>query len=441
MGQGQRQPVGGTTHDTVNTRVLPIVFVPGVMGTRLDINGTVADWDPDDNVEMADWVASSTGSVRQRIHFRTGATPMAELVRFSVVHDEPVDPVRDILARPRLVELSNGRRRSHPTEDATRAKLFYERRGWGSVVWSFYGPILMHLQEQMNPGPGGDEPHPVYAVGYDWRQSNADSGNFLLTSIQTIIANHATATQVVIVSHSMGGLVTRATLAQNQGAEPLVAGVVHTVMPADGTVVAYRRFFTGARHELDDGSSALCKILGDSPLEYLETQSGARGPMELLPHDSYPDVFFTTETGDTNHAFESLFEVYMRDVPPGIIPPAASSTPLPVIMRFIPELRERLVEASAFTKSIAGCAHPNTVVLLGDSLLTDVAYDWRQTGGERIIKGFRGDGTVPAPSAEFRAGTVRSRIPFAVEHADCFKKADFRVQTEQQLRIVLAYIS
>ena len=55
MGRGQRQRAEGDARDTINTQVVPILFVPGVMGSRLDISGTIADWDPDDKVEMADW--------------------------------------------------------------------------------------------------------------------------------------------------------------------------------------------------------------------------------------------------------------------------------------------------------------------------------------------------------------------------------------------------
>lgn len=298
MGRGQRQRAEGDARDTINAQVVPIIFVPGVMGSRLDVSGTVFDWDPDDKAEMADWVTSTTASVRKRIAYTTDAEPMSDLVRFSLGHDVPVDPLADIRGRERLVQIATqGRRLSRRQNLSAVISRFYERRGWGSVVWSFYGPILLHLQEVLNPGRGANEPHPVYAIGYDWRQSNTDSGNVLLLQIQRILEDTPLARRVIVVSHSMGGLVTRAALAAGGGRH--IAGVVHTVMPADGAVVAYRRFFTGARPKYD-GDAFLCSILGDTPHKYFETQSGARGPIELLPHDSYPEAFVTVLGDRTN---------------------------------------------------------------------------------------------------------------------------------------------
>ena len=47
------------THDTLHTALVPIVFIPGVMGTRLDIPGG-SDWDPDYTPSMAGWLACAT---------------------------------------------------------------------------------------------------------------------------------------------------------------------------------------------------------------------------------------------------------------------------------------------------------------------------------------------------------------------------------------------
>jgi len=53
-------------------------------------------------------------------------------------------------------------------------------------------------------------PDPVHAFGYDFRRSNFDSGDALLAFIANVIASHPGAEQVILVTHSMGGLVARA---------------------------------------------------------------------------------------------------------------------------------------------------------------------------------------------------------------------------------------
>lgn len=331
--------------------------------------------------------------------------------------------------------------------DATKKRIvreFYAKRGWGELVWGFYGPILMHLQEKMNPGKGGAEPHPVYAIGYDWRQSKIDSGPLLSKRIREVLNAHPSAKQVVVVTHSMGGLVTRSALAQ--GGQPQIGGVVHTVMPADGAVVAYRRFFSGATLALDPGPEwlptlGLNKILGDSPEEYLVTQSGAQGPIELLPHDSYPEVFFTAPDGRTDRDFPDLFATYEQEKPPGIIPEGASGLDTIII---ITQIQNRLRKAKKLARLVAGVQHPNTALLLGDGMPTDAEFDWRKISDDDktlgVIKRNGGDATVPAASAEFRVAMAHSRDRFPVEHADCFKNPDFRKATEARLRLVLAHM-
>ena len=445
MGRGQRQRPEGDARDTINAQVVPIIFVPGVMGSRLDISGTVFDWDPDDKAEMADWVTSTTDSVRKRIAYTTDAEPMSDLVRFnSVLHETPVDPLADIRGRERLVQIATqGRRLSRRQNLSAVISRFYERRGWGSVVWSFYGPILLHLQEVLNPGRGANEPHPVYAIGYDWRQSNTDSGNVLLLQIQRILEDTPLARRVIVVSHSMGGLVTRAALAAGGGRH--IAGVVHTVMPADGAVVAYRRFFTGAKEDLGDGEKFLCDILGNTPYKYFETQSGARGPIELLPHDSYPQAFVTVVGDRTNLDMPDIWREYMQDDAPGIVPHVPVTlppTPAPPVLRFARAVRSRLAEARTFAASVAGVAHPNTCLLIGDGLETDVAFDWRAPSlGQRIHRALVGDGTVPTASAQFRAVTIHTSDAFQVAHAECFQSPEFRAATEERVRLVLASMS
>src|SRR5690606_14589531 len=96
--------------------------------------------------------------------------------------------------------------RSIPPGTSTTTTAFYEKRGWGKLVWSFYGSIIMALQIGLNPGGTGTVAHPVFVHGYDWRTTNRDSGKDLNNSVNIILSQIPEAKQVIVVTHSMGGL-------------------------------------------------------------------------------------------------------------------------------------------------------------------------------------------------------------------------------------------
>src|SRR5690349_6675197 len=226
---GQAQPLDSEAHGTNNTKVVPIIFVPGVMGTRLNITGTAFNWDPNDDGEMSGWVVNQR---RRELVRRVNAATKADIARDLDSNTNPespnVDPGGDINKRSRMKQIASDKLPKNTNSRAFPSQIlkFYTDRGFGEVVWSFYGTVLMELVEQLNPGSHGGEIRPVHVFGYDWRKSNADSGAKLKQRIKDVLKEHPSAKQVIIVTHSMGGLVTRAALLQ--GAEPDVLGVVHT---------------------------------------------------------------------------------------------------------------------------------------------------------------------------------------------------------------------
>jgi hypothetical protein len=117
-------------------------------------------------------------------------------------------------------------------------------------------------------------------------------------------------------------------------------------------------------------------------------------------------------------------------------------------------LRIAINAARDFHKTIKGVSHKRTAILFGDAVagsdgkragtLTDTAFLWANHRGsgdgsdpqffrnvaetkQMAVKTERGDGTVPALSAAFRAGgaDVVFRRAFRVEHAGCFGDAVF----------------
>ena len=132
--------------------------------------------------------------------------------------------------------------------DTTRAE-----RGWGSASWNSYGAFLEALQHKDNTDDW-DEPvrhcfeTPVHVCGYNWTGSNRDSGAALAKYIDEVIQLYKSkgriCEQVILITHSMGGLVERAAVALH-GAEAKVLGVIHGVQPAFGSPAAYSRMKGG----------------------------------------------------------------------------------------------------------------------------------------------------------------------------------------------------
>lgn len=169
----------------------------------------------------------------------------------------------------------------------TPAILFAER-GWGGAVFAFYNQILTLLETEFNKTFFVQPPHPVHCFGHDWRRSNADSGRALRVRIEEILKKTPDASQVVIVTHSMDGLVARAMLALT--GEAKVAAVIHGALPSNGTPVAYRRFFTGAQPPFEGNTvpdQVLNNIMGTTDIEYTTVQSGLPGPVQLMPNQLY----------------------------------------------------------------------------------------------------------------------------------------------------------
>ncbi len=151
---------------------------------------------------------------------------------------------------------------------------FYKERGWPTVAWGFYGDLLLTLEKKLNTAKGrtgGTLLNPVYASGYDWRKGNLENGARLSGEIDRVLARHPNAKQVLVVTHSMGGLVTRASLPST---ESKILGVIHCVIPSDGAAVAYRRFQSGAVLPFDAPQRRQSAVHGESRGPRLEQDHG-----------------------------------------------------------------------------------------------------------------------------------------------------------------------
>lgn len=320
---------------TIGSRkVIPVIFVPGIMGSNLrarrDMRPRTDDllepgqaaWRPPNGMvdafrEARKW-ASRDPSQRQRI-LDAG---MLE-----------VDPHGEIPSMPGGVDPS-----------------VLRERGWGEVHADSYGALLCDLQRcldktfQLSPQGRREvrpfwrrvmqaEPagwgvrdvdrvteaelerfaayqYPVYAFGYNWLASCEQSGRRLRQRIDGIkrfwTERKHECNQVILVTHSMGGLVARACARLSppgDGSAPDIAGVVHAVMPALGAPVAYRRiacgteagrFTNGLADNLKAGKFA--DLIGETSAETTPVMAVSAGILQLLPNHLYPRPWIVIKT-------------------------------------------------------------------------------------------------------------------------------------------------
>ncbi len=321
---------------------IPIIFVPGIMGSRVRIPSMSDAWDPDSKkMNMyIHWSHTSAVERRRRLDF---ANP-------GEVFTEPS--------------------RSFDNNHSDRVA-----RGWGGVCWDSYGVFLEFLESCRF----GAHRTPVYAYGYDWRQPIIQLGCQLAADITgeavKIGGNAASpspgfastggvlgieqADKCIIITHSMGGLVTRTALKDCPSLQQKTVGVLHGVQPATGAPAMYRRLITGAYAPYDGAGFAegvLHRILGSTGDDFCTLCSVIPGAMQLLPSDLYRKacrangVYLVSwtcfeEDRKTSHWIdESVYETYNRshtDNPPGVV----RSTLDPVVQE---ALRQRIKGVKRF---------------------------------------------------------------------------------------------
>ncbi|WP_157685213.1 esterase/lipase family protein [Robbsia andropogonis] len=293
-------PMSDTSHLTLRippNNIVPVIFVPGIMGSNLVSKK--------DGARV--WPAYSQVRLGTRWAFRSASARQEAL-------------------SADVTELDH-----KGTWYGQSATVANEAEGWergqGTVSKDFYGDFVTWLDNTLNGsigafGPvnpwlklyGKDYGHkwgaqkpfsplltteieaawskywcPVYANGYNWTRTNAENGRLLAKRIKEIIdfwssrPHKPTCNKVILVSHSMGGLVCRAAIGQGDilgKAAILVAGVVHGVQPATGAAAAYHHCHKGY-----GGGTGV--VLGSDGAQVSAVFANAPGAMELLPNQLY----------------------------------------------------------------------------------------------------------------------------------------------------------
>lgn len=302
-------------------QVIPVIFVPGIMGSnlksedKLAINGHA--WAPD----FASWAFKfrkySGAERKQLLH------PERTKVDVTVPPDDG-----------KLLKLSGFTHK----QIGDNWKNEFVRRGWGTVMQGSYADLLCTLEYQLNKmySAGAVAPYwqhllqkqghewgelqgfeklvqaelsdasefwyPVHAVGYNWLDSNAVAGKYLAKFIDFYCSRYRTlgykCEKVILVTHSMGGFVARAAVHSKMGgAQDKVLGIVHGVQPILGAPTAYKRVRAG--NEANGLISAItAQVLGWSAAEVSPVFAQSPGPLELLPTKAYPKGWLQVQRHD-----------------------------------------------------------------------------------------------------------------------------------------------
>nr|WKF59812.1 hypothetical protein HUO10_004323 [Paraburkholderia busanensis] len=351
---------------------IPVIFIPGVMGSPLATK---------DSGDMA-WSAPNTDTIT------SGLAGLCSLIagwfRSASSREKLFDP-HTVTVTPLgpLIDLDKD---SPLTEDEAR------RRGWGSVYRSSYQPVLLWLEQQLNNpkhlgklqgawingDPTGEKwaLHPVlgtdpktygafgegqaitegsaefnkfvkyayrvYAIGYNWLQSNNDSAGDVMSGLDVVdpktkkttrlmgvseICKENDTGKAIILTHSMGGLVGRFAVL-NHGLEDLAHGIFHGCQPATGAPLAAKRFKTGGGPEGGFNGFINGSLLGRDADEFMAVMANAPGPMELTPmpdyHNGAPWWIFARPDGTVLMQFpeegDTYHELYVNSQWYGLMP-------------------------------------------------------------------------------------------------------------------------
>ncbi|PRE59281.1 esterase/lipase family protein [Burkholderia multivorans] len=415
--------------------IIPVIFLPGVMGSPLVNKDTGDDIFFPPNT---DGMLGKAGALPALLGmwFR-GASARETRFDPTLATVTPFGPVRAC---------------KHVDEAEAR------RRGWGSVYRTSYQPMLAWLEEHLNEpmemgktkGPWiesdpdgkkwalkpvlGTEPadygatdagaqgrgqpitqdseafrhflkyrYRVYAIGYNWLQSNALSAKDViegldfedkatrekmrLMGIKDIIAENDSG-KAIILTHSMGGLVARMAIAKH-GAADLMHGVFHNVLPATGAPIAAKRFRTGGGSEGGLNGFINGALLGSDADEFVAVAANAPGPLELLPmpdyHNGEPWWIFARLNGEPVMQLpqqdDVYNEVYINPKWYGLVPEQATSLldPAGIVKKRLEKLSQKKTVFDNFSdtmqdvvvnqSTLKNVYHDRTYVTYGDGAL------------------------------------------------------------------------
>lgn len=306
----------------VPDRVIPVIFVPGVMGSNLVSTARQADgnpvrWRMDGAGTATDWAGPSRGAAFRKRWLQPAAMQV-----------------------DRMGKLPSG-------EALGLAEEEMRRRGWGEVGFMSYGTFLPRLEGWLNDFASCNEGerieliqrklnalkgeaaltreevgfsyryrYPVWACGYNWLDDNAKSAQRLADRIDEIRARYKAdkirCDKVIVVTHSMGGLVARH-CSEVMGRGKDMLGIVHGVMPAIGAAAVYRRIKAGTEDNTgwyNAAGAVSSSVLGNDGGEVTAVMASSPGPLQLLPTAEYGNGWLRVREGAVEHQLPKAGDPY-----------------------------------------------------------------------------------------------------------------------------------
>lgn len=322
-------------------RVIPIIFLPGIMGSNLRVNpqrqsdlgnANNAVWRPGKVGEVASLLYG--GPTRRQVQLDQQATEVDDYNPNTNPTGSPDETSDDRNSEVDDINVSLTYQPNSPllAGDPTHGCFWLSfeerarRRGWGEIFFSSYRKLLETLEQALNDSNGAErwkeivntdpstwQAHPerrlrpltdeeirnalkgcffpVHAMGYNWLKSNHESALAIKGRLEKLIDDYNTkgfkCEKVIILTHSMGGLVARALSHPAIGNyADKILGVVHGVLPAIGAPAAYKRMRCGFEEKLG-GLDPIPKIIGNKGSEVTAVLGNSAGGLQLLPSKAY----------------------------------------------------------------------------------------------------------------------------------------------------------
>jgi hypothetical protein len=186
--------------------------------------------------------------------------------------------------------------------------------------------------------------YPVHAMGYNWLQSNAVSAKKTAARIRHLIKTYQAhghkCDKVILVTHSMGGILARAIIhPEIGGLNDCVLGIYHSVQPVYGSAAAYKRVRSGV-----DGHSPAAAIIGNTGQDVTAVFANAPGPLELLPTPEYGHNWLKVQDPNGKILAQWPATVGLSGAPSNATKPMGmSGTPINDIYTQEPEIWWRLI--------------------------------------------------------------------------------------------------
>ncbi len=330
-------------------KVLPIIFIPGIMGSNLRMRADRQEeigqdhnisWRPDNSSVTIQQYDDSPAERQMRLDPEINEVDTYDSERNNTGNRSENSDQRNEAVRyswgyggwkrldgPLLQNDPPGEKKGRTQDQKAR------ERGWGEVYFGSYQSILAVCENKLNsafangtietylckhiinvhPSRWGAHPNssmnaigldavraavkgcwfPVHAMGYNWLRSNRISGIDIARKINSLIEDYQKqgfrCEKVVLVTHSMGGLVARAVIHPKIGKiNDKVLGIVHGVMPAVGAGAAYKRMRCGVESAWYSAPAMIgAAVLGNNGEDVTAVLAGAPGALQLLPSRLY----------------------------------------------------------------------------------------------------------------------------------------------------------